>query len=152
MPAAGDRHFLLTFCCRLDKKWGVWQDATCRFWIDLLIKADVISNAERDLHLKTDFSPWSKWQEQDCRVSARQPSSFSLAEPQSKRTKRNGSLAVGMMAAEFSGSIRSRSKEIELYLRREERRGPMDSAPIACVNCHLDRRRDLLSLSNISIF
>ena len=31
MPSAGGRHFWLTFCCRLDKKEGVWRDATRRF-------------------------------------------------------------------------------------------------------------------------
>ena len=30
MPSAGDRPFLLPFCGRLDKKEGVWRDATRR--------------------------------------------------------------------------------------------------------------------------
>ena len=63
------------------------------------------------------------------RVPARQPSSFSLAKPQRKRTKRNGSLAVGIMSAKQAGFIRSRYKEMDSHLRREEKRGPMDSAP-----------------------
>jgi predicted DNA-binding protein (MmcQ/YjbR family) len=31
MPSAGERNFLLPFCFRLDKKEGVWRDATRRF-------------------------------------------------------------------------------------------------------------------------
>jgi hypothetical protein len=33
MPSAGERHFLLPFCCRQDKKEGVWRDATRRLFI-----------------------------------------------------------------------------------------------------------------------
>ena len=43
---------------------------------------------------------------QDCRVLARQPRSFSLLEPQRKRTKRNDSLAGGMTVRLVGSSIK----------------------------------------------
>jgi hypothetical protein len=33
MSSAGERPFLHTFCGRLDKKYGVWRDATRRLFI-----------------------------------------------------------------------------------------------------------------------
>ena len=34
MSTAGDRHFFLPFCCRLDKKEGVWRYANRRFQVE----------------------------------------------------------------------------------------------------------------------